>query len=333
MGILGQLLYAVAPYLGVPQGIDKSVLIPHGCGEVNHLDLVVVVGSRVLPDNPAPGVAARLVVSGRLVKWLYDIVRDGGLDNGLEGIAYGDGAPGGVTFGQGDDRMAAALAFHLTGIGEGDGVALARLVVAEVRSDILAGGACLADKYPAVITDVEQTGERVTLAKSGRLGNWGIGSVLLLIGRLGLCKSHHGLALRTDEAGSLLGEVEASGLLLDNGIATELALAFQQGVAESDIIVGYEESYRHGQTFLVLEAQVELVGNEVRRGGLGARHVVGAVHTALLAVLQGQPLGEIANVGFQSEGGGSHHALSVVIDTVTGLSFLTDDAHLQLPVG
>ena len=124
-----------------------------------------------------------------------------------------------------NDGMATALTFHLAGIGEGDSITLASFIVAQVCANILSVGAS------------------VTLAKGRRLSNRSVGGILLFVRGLGLCKSHHGLALRTDEGGGLFGEVESSGLLLDDGIATELTLSLRQGVAESHVVVGYEEGF------------------------------------------------------------------------------------------
>ena len=85
-----------------------------------------------------------------------------------------------------------------------------------MRAYILTARASLADEHPTVVTDVEQTREGVTLAKSGRLSNRSIRGVFFFVGWLGLCKSNHGLALRTDEAGGLIGEVETGSLALDD---------------------------------------------------------------------------------------------------------------------
>ena len=286
MGILGELLHTVATNLGIPQSIDEGVFITHSCGKVNHLDLVIVVRGGVLPEYPAPSVTAGFVIGRSLIHRFYDIIGDGCFNNGLEGTSHGNGAPGGMTFGHRDDGMATALTFHLAGIGEGDSITLASFIVAQVCTNILSVGASLADQYPAVVTNVEQTGEGVTLAKGRRLSNRSVGGILLFVRGFGLCKSHHGLALRTDEAGGLFGEVEASGLLFDDGIATELALALRQCIAESHVVIGYEEGNRHGQAFFVLEVHVQLISYEVRRRSLGTCHGVILVHQTLLAVFQ-----------------------------------------------
>ena len=91
--VLRQLGYALTTDGLIPPIIHQTILKPHRGGQVNELHLVVVVDALVLPDEPAPRVASGLVVLRRLIERIHEVVADGGLDDGCQRRAYGDGAP------------------------------------------------------------------------------------------------------------------------------------------------------------------------------------------------------------------------------------------------
>ena len=189
-----------------------------------------------MPDQPAPGVAARAVFTFGLIDRFHHIIGDGRLHDRLQCGTDGDGAPWGRAR-QVDGGIVAAHAFHLTGIREGDGVALALLIVAQVSTYVVAANTCLTDEHPTIGSDTEQAGEGITFTECRRGVDGCISLIFLLIRGLGLGEAYHWLALRTDKAGSRLREVEGSSLTLDNDTVRVLILILQQGIAESDIIV------------------------------------------------------------------------------------------------
>ena len=95
LGICSEFLDAVVADLRVPEGIDEAVFKAHFYREIYHLHLNVVGGGTVLPDEPAPRVAAGLIFLGGFVERFHDIELHGGLNDGSQRVADGDGAPRG----------------------------------------------------------------------------------------------------------------------------------------------------------------------------------------------------------------------------------------------
>ena len=250
LGILRQLLNLVAADALVPPVVDQAVLEAHLAGEVNELHLVGVVDALVLPDEPRPCVAARLVVYGRFV-----FARKRGqpvfaLDDGLQRGADDDGAPRrGV--GKGNTGKGRAVAVVLTSLGEGDGVARLRCIVAQVAAHVAAVDARLTDQRPqfAVLRrrrspHPEQAGERVPLPELRPLGHGLVNLVVLLVAGLRALPARHRAYLRTEERRRALGEIERADLAADDATLRILARAGNL-VAVGHAAVRHVEDDRH----------------------------------------------------------------------------------------
>ena len=165
-----------------------------------------------MPYKPAPGVTTRLVCLAGRVHFFYDIIADGGLGYRLQCAADGYCPPRRAAR-EADGRSGGAQTVQFCGIGEGDGVALAGIVVTEVAAAVIAANASLADEYPSVIAYVEEAWEGISLAVSRLFCHGSIGFVLLLITWLG---AHPALVvtvyLGTDEGCCGGRELETAGL-------------------------------------------------------------------------------------------------------------------------
>ena len=228
LGIFRQLLNAVTTYLRIPKGIHEGVFITHLRCQVDHLHLILVDGRVVLPDEPAPGVAAWAIVSLGFIERLHHIVGDGGLNDRFQRSTDGNGAPGSRTR-QIDACIVATHALHLTRVGESDGITLALLKIAQVGTNIVTAYTRLTDKHPTIFTDTEETREGITFTECRRRVDGSVGGIFFLIGRLGLGKTYHRFALRTDEAGGLIGEVETGSLALDDDTDHRHIIGIGQG--------------------------------------------------------------------------------------------------------
>ena len=280
LGVLGEFRDALTANLRVPPVVDETVLEAHGRGEIDELHLIVVIDGGVLPDEPAPGVAARLIVAGGLIERLDDIVADGGLDDGLQAVAKGDGAPGGLT-GQGDAGEVGSEAVVLALVGIGHGVAHASLIVGEVGAAVVGAHARLGNQCPA-IGQMEEGREdvAVTILRLHRHGC--ISRVAFLVRGLGLFPARLGTYLRRDKGGRAVGEVETAEFRDDARAfvlyLTDLLTGNQ--IAEGDIVVGDLEEHAERAAVLVLEVQRQGVGLVNGRRSLGAAHLIGLVDGA-----------------------------------------------------
>ena len=92
-GILDKLFHAVATDVVVPPVVNQYIFVSHGGRQVNIAHLVVVVDAAVLPENPAPGATARLVIMGGGIAWFHYIPGDGGFHNRLQGFPHRHSTP------------------------------------------------------------------------------------------------------------------------------------------------------------------------------------------------------------------------------------------------
>ena len=308
LGILGELGDALATDLCVPPVVDKAVLEAHGRSQVDELHLVVVVDGVVLPDEPAPGVATRLVVGGGFVERSHQVVRDGGLNDRLQTGAHGDRAPWGLT-GKGDAGILRAEPVVLAFVGVGDGIAGARLVVGEVRAAIATAHTCLGDQGPALLLtlsalNMKQCREDIAMTVLGSDIHGGVGRVALLIAGLRLFPTSLWSDLRRDEGGGPVGEQETAFLLIDDRAFVFLAIELltRDTVAESDVVVADLEDDAERPSFLILEVECQLVGMVFGRGSLGAAHGIAVEHFFFVTIFHGQSMREVANACLQSQG-------------------------------
>ena len=342
LGISAQLGHALAAYLRVPEVVHQAELQAHGGGQVDELHLVVVVDALVLPDEPAPGVASGLVGLRGLVERLHHVVGDGGLDDGLEGLAHGDGAPGCLS-GQGDRGEGTAHAVVLALHGEGNLIALVGRIVAQVRGAILAAHAGLADEYPHVGGlavgclgaggQAEEAWEGVALSVARLHVEGLVGLVVFLIAGLGALPSGHGVDLWAEERGGLGGQLER-GFLLEYVHALGIVfLGSRNGVAEGDVVVRHAEGDRHAKLVGILELHVQPVGLVADVGGFHAVHPVVLAHGLLVAVGEAQVAGKVADVGAEAQLRALQHGDALIDHLVLGAAFVAIDIHLQLLVG
>ena len=160
LGILAQLFDALSANLLVPPAIHQDGFITLGSSNIHHLHLVVIVNGIILPDEPAPGIARWLVSLTCLIQWLNYIVRDGGLYDRSQRRTYGDGAPRSFSR-QWDAGKFRTEAIVLALLREGDGIALARLVIRKTATWISARHTGFADQYPSVTAHLEETWESI----------------------------------------------------------------------------------------------------------------------------------------------------------------------------
>ena len=163
VGIAVQLDNTVAPYLLIPPVVYQHIFETHGCRDINHLHLIVIVHALVLPDEPAPCVTAWLIVLSGFVERIHNIVGNGGLDNRFQRRTHRDGAPRGAAW-QRNASPVTSQTIHLTDIRIGNRIATTCLIVAQVTGTIVGAHTRLADKYPTC-RDLEQTRESKALAK------------------------------------------------------------------------------------------------------------------------------------------------------------------------
>ena len=92
-GVGGKFFDALASDVLVPPVVHQYIFITILCGEVDELYLVGIVDRVVLPYEPAPGIASRLVVVLGLVFRFHHVVGNCRLHDGCEGLSNSDGPP------------------------------------------------------------------------------------------------------------------------------------------------------------------------------------------------------------------------------------------------
>ena len=325
-----QLDDAVAPYLLVPPVINQHVFKAHLCRHINHLYLIVVVHTLVLPDEPAPRVTAWLVILAGLVERFNDIVRDGGLDNRLQCSTHSNGAPGCATW-QRNTCPGRAQAIHLTDIRIGDRIATTSLIVAQVTGTVVRTYTRLTDEHPAC-RNLKQTRERKAFAKGRALIHGSVSLVVFLIRRFGALPAYHRQTLRRQKRRRSLREVKGRCLIIDNCRQTAFALGLQR-IAISNIVVRHTEGNGHWLPLAIGVSEVGLTSHIMCRRSLGARHRVSLVDAALLHLLEGQSTRKIANVCFQSQCRWFQYGLAHIADAIVQYSIFVIDGHRQFAVG
>ena len=307
--IAAQFLYPFVADVLVPASVYETVFVAHGCCEVDESHLVVVVDGVVLPDEPAPGVTSWAVVVFGLVERFHHVVGHRCLGDGLEGLAHGDGAPGGMSR-QCESGIGCAHTVGFTLHGEGDAVAAFGIEVGEMASHIVAVHARLTDEHPESgvgfllvflvgIGNAEETGEGISLAIF-RLHVHGIvGHIFLFVTGFGAHPSDHRVRLRTDERTGFFRQTERGGFSIDNETFQFPLLC--ELIPEGHIVVGHSEDDAHGPFLGIAEVEPQLVGLVMYLRGLRAPHAVGLVDGSCMLLLQGECLAEVAFVGRESQ--------------------------------
>ena len=176
--------------------------------EVNVCLLVLHVDALVLPYNPAPCTAARLIAVGRIITRADEIPGHGGLHYRREVAAHGDSAPGSIAWeSHRGARIAVAVVFLRHGIGYC--IEAVEPVVAQMRSAVIAVDPGFGEEHPAVIANSEQTGEGVATAVLRDGVHRRIGRVDLLIRRTGALPVLHSRALWRKESGGATRKTES----------------------------------------------------------------------------------------------------------------------------
>ena len=266
----------------------------------------------------------------------YHIIGDGSLDDRRQRVAHGDSTPRRLAR-QGDPRRGGADAIVLASHGESNGVRIIR----EVRTAILTADARLRDEHPATRLcglrfcrrQSEQAGERVALAilRTGRHGH--VGLVFLLVTGFGALPSHHRLALRREERGGAIGQDEARGLMLNHGTLGIVILLTRDMIAESHVVVAHRELHRDLLTGSILETDKQLGSHVVHPRTLRLMHLIETVSTANPGRGDSELLGEVTEVGLESQWRGQQHLSAVVLDGIGSTGAVVTHRYHQFPVG
>ena len=212
IGVFHEFLHPVVSDVLVPEIVHEDILEVHGGGEVDELDLVVIVDAAVLPEYPAPGSLSELVIVLRHIPRLHDVPCDGAFGYRLQGAADGDSAPRGSS-GDRECGLDSAVAVILLGHGELDLVTALRIPVAQAAAAVAAVHARFADERPAVAADLEETGEGVAVAVLRFLVERLVDGIEFFIAGLGALPAYHGVALWGKESRRPLREYESGALL------------------------------------------------------------------------------------------------------------------------
>ena len=252
-----ELLHACSTDILVPSAIDEAAFPTEAGSQVDVLHLVVVVDARVLPDNPRPSVARALIVNAWLIELLHDVPRDGGLHDGLQCWAEGNGAIGrplchpvvgrDVAVGQPQLSTCAAEAIVFSLHGEGDGEEAVGCGIAEMASTIVTTNACLAYQEPALVAFMKEAREGPAVSVLTALRDGFVPDVSFFVTWLGLHPSHHRVALRTDEGRGIGRQTEARSLACHNDCRGLASLSLHNAVTVGNVIVEDSESDHHHQ--------------------------------------------------------------------------------------
>ena len=274
LGILTQLFDALSAYLLVPPAIHQDGFITLSSSHIHHLHLVVIVNGIVLPDEPAPGIAGWLVSLTCLIQWLHYIVRDGGLYDRSQRRTHSDGTPGSFSR-QWDTGIFGTDAIVLPLLREGDGIALARLVIRKTATWISARHTGFADQYPTVVAHLEETWEGIAHTELRLHVHRSIRSIFLLIRWLGALPTGHRSNLRTEEGSGLLREIESAHLIIYNHRLRIILLRTAHLILVGDVVVAYMKMESHGILLAVEETDGSIHHILLDITLLDAGHLVG----------------------------------------------------------
>ena len=342
LGILRQLLNAVAAYLLVPPVVHQAVLIAHGRRQVDEPHLVVVVDGVVLPDEPRPCIAPW----GRFPRWridgLHHIVGHGSLDDGLQCQANRDGAPRRAAR-QCHTHVLGAVAIVLSLLRESDSVALACLVVTQVRPTVASRHTSLGNQHPSLVIShflilsisqfqMEQAWECIALPKLRLHAHGLVGQVVLFIAGLRALPTRHRTNLRTEEGRGLLREIKRRHLTVDDHRLRVATLGYRQLILIGHVVVRHLEVHLHDLLLRCLEGDAQRVGHVVDMAALGLPHIIIARNLPLFGLGQRQPFAEISVVGHQAQPRAVEHRFVVIADRVVGPAVLIAYSHHESSV-
>ena len=132
-----------------------------------------------------------------------------------------------------------------------------------------------------------------------------------LVTWFGAFPTNHGITLRREEGGGVGRKVETCGLTHDaNGTRFACAIHF---VAESDVVVRHLESDCKRNVPRIFQIDFQHVGIVSDKAEFRAVHLILLVGFAFLGIDKAQTIGEITDVGLESERRGIQHFLSIVI--------------------
>ena len=258
----------------VPPVIHQAVLKAHGRSQVDKAHLIIVVDRVVLTNQPAPGIAPRLIISRSLIAGLYYIIADGSLEDGFQIVTQGDGAPRCFAW-QGDSGKIIAKAVVLALIGISHSVAAPRLIVAQMTTAVATSHTRLAHQCPTS-RQMEQRWEDIAMTILRGLIHGSVVRITLLIRRFGLFPTGFRSYLRRDKGGGTLREVKTC-QLRENAHAlvfTTFDGLSRHLITESDVMVRNLEHDAELHTILVLHIDIQCICLILSGRSLGATHLI-----------------------------------------------------------
>ena len=133
-----------------------------------------------------------------------------------------------------------------------------------------------------------------------------------LVTWFGAFPTNHGITLRREEGSGVGRKVETCVLIHDaNGTRFASTIHF---VAESDVVVRHLESDNKRNVPRIFQIDFQNVGIVGDETEFRAVHLILLVGFAFLGIDKAQTIGEITDVGLESERRGVQYFLSIVID-------------------
>ena len=235
-----ELFHTLVANIFVPPGVNQYIFIAHFSSQINETYLIVIVDTIVLPQNPTPCTTTEAIVMFRFITRCHNIPSYSCLHNGFQRSAYRQCPPGRTAW-QGKSRFYRSVAVVLFGHGESYPIKTV-VGIAQVRAAITAVHSRLTDQHPAIVAHAEKAGECIAMSILRTLIHWSVCLVFFFITGFGPFPTNHGIALRTKESCSLLGEVKTS-RFFHYPHTTRLALS-GQSITKSNIIATDTESNR-----------------------------------------------------------------------------------------
>ena len=336
-GIGRQFLNSFPANPGVPPVVHEHRLPAHRRAEIDILLLGVEVDAVVHLDDPAPGtLGAAVGLGGRILRF-HDIPRHGRLRNGFQVHADGDGPPRRISRHRNSGRhrpVPVELLLHretqpVGSVGKAD----------ESSAAIVPMDTGLAQQDPSLVPVAEQAGEHVAIPVPV-LAQGVIGRVGGLVTRRRAGKSRHRRHLRAQE-GSRSFRKNISGRFFQHPADLGRPVRGWNPIAESDVVRAYPHLqfqnnllFRLADSFPVCttylhEAENTPVRPVVHRGELDRGHAVIIGHRILGETGQQESLGEIPDIGPETQRRRLQEGHAVIGYGISGLSALVRDRYNQ----
>ena len=277
-------------------------------------------------QDPAPGAAGRLIDLGGLVLRFHDVPGDGGLDNGLQVAGDGNGAPGRAAR-NGQAHGARAVAADFLRHREGEAVG-AIGVADEPPAAVCPVHAGFAEERPAVVPVAEQCREHVAVAVAV-LAQGLIGLIIRLIAGRSTGEAGHRPHHRAQKARRPVPK-HVPRRFLRNHTHFRVGLGRIDPVAERNVVRAHLEDNIHQLLSILDEGEHGPVGLIVHGRLLDGRDAV-VVGNRPFQEPAGQtdPLGEIADIGLQTQRRAPQERNSIIGHTVRGHGALVRNRHHQ----